>query len=91
MGAGSLWIPDGVDDAVLRIGQSTSAVQNTIRVGRQPIAAVFANGAVWVANGRDGTVSRIDPDTLDVSTTTVGGTPTGIVAAGDSVWVAMRP
>jgi hypothetical protein len=91
VGAGSLWIPDGADDAVLRIDQSTSAVQNTIRVGRQPIAAVFANGAVWVANGRDGTVSRIDPDTLDVSTTTVGGTPTGIVAAGDSVWVAMRP
>ena len=55
------------------------------------IAAVFANGAVWVANGRDGTVSRIDPDTLNVSTTTVGGTPTGIVAAGDSVWAAVRP
>jgi hypothetical protein len=91
IGAGSLWIPDEADATVLQIDQSTGTLQNEIQVGSQPFGAVFANDAVWVANGQDGTVSRIAPDTLEVTTTTVGGAPTGIVTTGDSVWVSVRP
>ena len=46
---------------------------------------------IWVVNSRDGTVSRIDPETLDVTTVTVGGTATDIAANDDGVWVTVRP
>ena len=69
---------------MLQFDPPTNQVERPIRVGLQPIGAVFANGAVWVANSRD-------PDTLDVTDTTVGGTPTGIAANEDGVWVTVTP
>jgi len=44
---------------------------------------------VWVANRGDGTVSRIDPETLAVTgVVQVGRGPAGIAAGTDHVWVA---
>ena len=45
-------------------------------------------GWVWVANALDGTVSRIDPRSLDVRTIDVGGAPIGLAYGAESVWVA---
>lgn len=45
--------------------------------------------AVWVANARDETVSRIEPETLNVTTIAVGGTPGDLAAVGDGAWVTV--
>jgi YVTN family beta-propeller protein len=48
-------------------------------------------GSVWVANGGDGTVSRIDPRTDEViETIPVGHRPQGIAVAGGAVWTTVR-
>ena len=63
-------------------------VVDTIDVGNGPIAIAAGEGAVWVANRQDGTVSRIDPAT-DVATTVPAGKEPSAIAAGDgAVWVA---
>ena len=44
-----------------------------------------------MTNSLDGTVSRIDPDTLVVATFPTGGDdPQGVAVVGDAVWVAAR-
>jgi class 3 adenylate cyclase/DNA-binding beta-propeller fold protein YncE len=65
-------------------------VGKPIPVGRLPLAITFGAGAVWVANGEDGTVTRIDPDRNAVvgSAIPVGLAPTGIAVGDGVVWVA---
>jgi YVTN family beta-propeller protein len=64
-------------------------VLKRIHVGDGPTALVFDHGALWVANGLDATVSRIDPATgAMVATVAVGSGPTAVTSAGGSVWVA---
>ena len=43
---------------------------------------------MWIANGRDGTVSRVDRGHGQVTTIDVGGEPTAIAFGGGSLWVA---
>jgi YVTN family beta-propeller protein len=43
--------------------------------------------SVWVSNGLDGTVSRIDPESYDVHTIDVGGHPAGVAFGAGSIWV----
>jgi len=46
-------------------------------------------GAVWVANAEEGTVSRVDPAARRVvQRIPVGPEPAGVAAAGGAVWVA---
>jgi YVTN family beta-propeller protein len=62
----------------------------TITVGAQPTALTVGEGAVWVANSGDGTVSRIDPATDQVvATIEVGGQDSNFdITSGDgAVWV----
>jgi YVTN family beta-propeller protein len=59
----------------------------TIHVGRQPTTVVIGQGAVWVANKLDNSVSRIDPQTNRVVATIP--VPDGVadLAVGrDAVW-----
>ena len=60
-----------------------------IPVGNGPSGVAVGAGAVWVANRRDGTVSRIDPDT-DTATdlVPVGREPRAVAADRNGVWVA---
>ena len=49
-------------------------------------------GAVWVANSGDGTVSRLDPRSGDVTDTiAIGASPQDVVVAAGRVWVSVRP
>ena len=60
-----------------------------IAVGSGPTAISFGLGSVWVANGLDSTVSRINPATDTVTATIpVGDGPDALAIAGNSVWVA---
>ena len=65
------------------------AVTDTIPLGNGPGPIAAGEGAIWVANSRDGTVSRIDPATAAVEATIqVGRLPSGIAVGAGAVWVA---
>jgi len=76
------------NNAGLRRPAATNA---TIPVGHLPIGIAVGDGSVWVANYRDGTVSRIDPQSRSVAATIrVGVHPKGIAVGADgSVWVIL--
>ena len=60
-------------------------------MGASPAGIAVGDGAVWVANTADGTVSRIDPQTNKVvKTITVGGSPQAIAFAAGKVWVTVQ-
>jgi YVTN family beta-propeller protein len=61
-----------------------------VDVGAGPTEVALGNGAIWVSNTDDGTVSRIDPSTNEVvATVSVSGEPADLAIAGDgTVWVA---
>ena len=81
-----------LDDLVQRIAVDlTSTSSRSIAVGDGPAAVAFGDGAVWVANSGDGTVSRIDPETYEVvKTIEVGGAPAGIALSDGRVWVSVQ-
>ncbi len=53
----------------------------------RPARSRRAAGSVWSANGRDGTVSRVDRGQA-VTTIPVGGEPTALAFGDGSLWVA---
>jgi YVTN family beta-propeller protein len=58
-------------------------------VGNGPTGIALGEGAVWVANSLDNSVSRIDADTGKVvATIGVGGTPSGVAAGLGAIWVS---
>ena len=59
----------------------------TIPVGRQPTTVVIGQGAVWVANKLDNSVSRIDPQTNRVvATISVPDGVADLAVSRDAVW-----
>jgi YVTN family beta-propeller protein len=44
---------------------------------------------VWVANGQDGTISVIDPETNEVGTRQLGFRPAAVAVDQRAVWVAL--
>ena len=70
------------------VDPSTNTVTDALRVGSSPRGVAVGEGAVWVANLDDKTVSRIDPRTHAVRTFATTATPTGIAAGLGAVWVA---
>ena len=59
-------------------------------MGHSPTAVAFGAGSVWVANGGDGTVTRINPATnLPEATIPVGGSPQAITIANGKAWVTV--
>ena len=74
-----------------RIDPQGNVSLHAITVGSGPIALAIWAGAVWVANGQDGTVSRIDPATNRVvATIKLGHRPQGIAVQDGAVWVSVR-
>jgi len=65
------------------------AIEAEIPVDAAPTGVARGEGAVWVTNANDGTVSRIDPVTRSVrQIITVGSSPSGIAVGAGAVWVA---
>lgn len=96
---GSLWVSFETYDAsfvnqipgfVQRVDPlSGMALGNPIPVGREPSVLASSPEAIWVSNWGDGSVSRIDPTSGQVTATIpVGGSPFGIAAGFGSIWVA---
>ena len=80
--------PTVVPNSIARIDPRTNAVDDVIRVGRFPDQILAVGDAVFVANGPDGTVSRVD--TATHQSRTVGGLeePIGLASEGGRfIWV----
>jgi class 3 adenylate cyclase/DNA-binding beta-propeller fold protein YncE len=97
IGAGAVWVADGLDGTLLMINPTSRRIVKTIGVGFSPDAVAARAGSVWVAEhaGADNfaTIREIDP------TAGQGGRPrklriagpklTGFATDGGSIWIAL--
>ncbi|HXG76560.1 MAG TPA: BTAD domain-containing putative transcriptional regulator [Gaiellaceae bacterium] len=76
-------------NAVLAFDRRTARVSAEIAVGERPSSLAVGEGFVWVLNGDDRTVSRIDPGRGHAVRTFAGhGTPTDVAAGAGAAWIA---
>ena len=90
VGGGAVWAVYG-ESSIVRIDPVALRPLGRGFAGANPSAIVFATGAVWVANGGDHTVYRLNPSTFEegpVRTISVGRSPAGIAFGAGSIWVA---
>ena len=90
MGEGAVWLLILEDALVRRIDPVTLEVTEAFRVGRIPEALAVAQGALWVAASRDGTLTRYDVASADLKTIEVGGAPRDMAIGGGAVWAAVE-
>jgi len=75
-------------NAVGVIDPDTNELVAEVLVGARPGPLAVGEGAVWVANLDDETISRIDPETRQtVRTIPAGGFPAEVAVGRGSVWV----
>jgi YVTN family beta-propeller protein len=74
-------------NSVAAVDPASGRVVAEVPVGATPAAVAVGEGAVWVLNADDQTVSRIDPRTKEVRTLGMGATPTDLAAGRGSVWI----
>jgi serine/threonine protein kinase len=90
-GAGSLWVSSATTGQIHHIGLAHFAIGKSIAAGRHPAGITVADGLVWVADARSGSVIRVDPSVQAVSGSPVevGERPGGIDAGPNSLWVTL--
>jgi branched-chain amino acid transport system substrate-binding protein len=107
LGAGVVLVVASVVLALIKLtgGDDTRAVGNALAaidpagrvvsytdVGASPSNVAVGEGAVWVLNADDQTVSRVDPETRQVAKTFgTGETPTDIAVGEGAVWIGNAP
>ena len=78
---------------VVKIDPSRHDVVETYRlgVGRGSLALAAGEGAAWVSNAFDGTLTRIDGTTNEVASIAVSASsgPRDVTVAGGLVWVSV--
>jgi branched-chain amino acid transport system substrate-binding protein len=74
-------------NSVARIDARSNRVAADVPVGLTPTSVSFGEGAVWVLNADDQTLTRVDPDTGRAVTFGSGGVPTDVAAGAGGVWV----
>jgi len=76
-------------DSVGSLDLATGQVAASVPVGSGPAGIAAGAGSIWVTNGAEGTVSRIDPRGPHVEQTlVVGSSPAGVAYGAGAVWVA---
>jgi DNA-binding beta-propeller fold protein YncE len=76
--------------AFLLLGGDGPSVSAPIEVARPPLRLAVGDGSVWVTSATDGTLSRIDPETMRVAgkPLRLGRGVSGVTVAAGSVWVS---
>ncbi|MBD0330739.1 MAG: ABC transporter substrate-binding protein [Thermoleophilia bacterium] len=78
--------PTGVGNAIAAVGADGRV--SYVPVGTTPSTIAVGEGAVWVLNADDRTISKIDPETNEiVKTFGTGGIPTDLAVGEGAVWV----
>jgi YVTN family beta-propeller protein len=93
-GAGSVWVGNLGDRNVTRIDVVSRAPAGDVSLGnRTPTALAFGAGAVWVAHGLRGELSRVDPQfgrvtrTIEVTARPNSAADGGVSVGAGHVWV----
>jgi class 3 adenylate cyclase len=75
------------------VDPDTNKLVDQIAVGKTPTSVAVGEGAVWVLNADDQTISRIDPATRQVENFAIGRTPTDLAVGEGALWVSngIRP
>jgi len=93
-GLESLWIVNRAANSVIEVDVSTIQRLRDITVGKSPTAIAVGQGALWVANFDDDTVTRITVpgrgQTVELDTFEVGDGPLDVAVGEGAVWVASR-
>ncbi len=75
---------------LVEIDSSDFSVIDRVEVGEGPVGLAYsADDVIYVANQTDGTVSRVDMQSGDVTHTDVGDGPVEVAVAFDSLWVSV--
>jgi DNA-binding SARP family transcriptional activator/ABC-type branched-subunit amino acid transport system substrate-binding protein/DNA-binding beta-propeller fold protein YncE len=74
-------------NAVGVIDPKTDELVDEVAVGKTPTSIATGEGAVWVLNADDQTISRIDPATRQVENFGIGTTPTDLAVGEGALWV----
>jgi DNA-binding beta-propeller fold protein YncE/predicted Ser/Thr protein kinase len=76
--------------ALTLLGGDGVSVSSPIAVGRGPLRLAVGGGAVWVTSASEGTLSRIDPSSREVSgrPLRLGAGISGVAFGDGSVWVS---
>jgi streptogramin lyase/tRNA A-37 threonylcarbamoyl transferase component Bud32 len=76
-------------NSVARIDAEATAFSTSVQVGQDPTGiAIGEDGDLWVINQSDSTVSRIDPESGDVTPAkSTLGIPSGVAAGAGAVWI----
>jgi hypothetical protein len=86
----ALWLARGAE--VARVEPSSGRVLKRIPISDPATWVVFANGAVWVASGGTGLVTKIDPVENDTTATQkLHGWISDLAVGGGFVWVSVVP
>lgn len=88
-----IWVLNGDTATVVKIDPDLHDVVETYRlgVGRGSLALAAGEGAAWVSNAFDGTVTRIDGGTNEVASIPISAysSPKDVTVAGGLVWVSV--
>jgi serine/threonine-protein kinase len=89
-GAAVAILAGGVVLAAALLGGGGVAVSAPIPVGKSPLRIAAGEGAVWVTSEADGTLTRIDPESREVSGAPIplGKGVSGVAVGAGSVWVS---
>jgi YVTN family beta-propeller protein len=79
------------ENAAGLIDPDGNRISAEVALGRGPTAIAVGGGSVWVGNSLDGTISRIDANTRQVTTIDAGGEPVGLAFGEGSLWVTTVP
>jgi serine/threonine-protein kinase len=76
--------------ALTLLGGDGVSVSGPIPVGKGPLRVAAGDGEVWATSAPDGTLSKIDPKTLEVAgpPLRVGAGVSGVAVGAGSVWVS---
>jgi YVTN family beta-propeller protein len=75
--------------AMVVVDTRTNRIVASIATGSRPVAVAAGEGAIWVGDAQDGTVTRIDPEQMRVVKTIGIGAPAVDLATGaGDVWAA---
>jgi DNA-binding beta-propeller fold protein YncE/predicted Ser/Thr protein kinase len=90
LGAAVALVAGAVTLAFLLLGGDSVSVSEPIAVGKGPLRVAAGDGEVWATSTPDGTLSKIDPKTLEVAGAPlrVGAGVSGVAVGEGSVWVS---
>jgi outer membrane protein assembly factor BamB len=88
VGEGGVWVTSG-DGTITRIYPDTGKAQRAPDKVADPAGIAAGESAVWITSRTDGTVTRIDPETLEAvgDPIPVGSGPTDVAVGAGAAWV----